>query len=75
MTLTDDIIGQAIDSFMADLGDFQSTLDFLSFTILTRPDSFNLEVVDGQKPSISTTRKDALTFPFADLGHNLQRRC
>ena len=60
---------------MADLGDFQSTLDILSVTILTRPDSFNLEVVDGQKPSISTTLQDALTFPFSALDHNLQRQC
>jgi hypothetical protein len=59
---------------MADLGDFQSTLDFLSVTILAHPNSFNLEVVDGQKPSFSTTRKGSLTFPFADLNRNLQRQ-
>lgn len=45
---TDDIIRQPVNSFMADLWDFQSTLDFLAVTILSGPGSFNLEVVDGQ---------------------------
>jgi hypothetical protein len=33
---------------MADLWDFQSTLDFLAVTILSSPGSFNFKVVDGQ---------------------------
>jgi hypothetical protein len=72
---TYNIVRQTVDSFMADLGNFQSTLDFLAITILAHPDSFNLKVVDGQKPRISTTRKGSLTFPFADLDHSHQRQC
>lgn len=45
---THHIIRQSVDSFMADLWDFQSTLDFLAIAILSSPSSFDLEVIDGQ---------------------------
>ena len=45
---TDDIIGQPINSLMADLWYFQCTLNFLAIAIFSSPSSFNLKVVDGQ---------------------------
>jgi len=46
--VTDDIIRQPVNSLMADLWDFQCTLDFLAIAILSSPGSFNFKVVDGQ---------------------------
>ena len=45
---TDDIIRQPVNSLMADLGNFQCTLDFLAIAIFSSPGSFDLKVVDGQ---------------------------
>ena len=45
---TDDIIGQSVNSLVANLWDFQTSLDFLAVTILSSPGSFNFKVVDGQ---------------------------